>query len=617
MNTAAPLQTTAAKPALSSRSLGGKLLQRKCACGSSKSPLGEMCDECQSHALQRKLAIGASNDPLEQEADRIADQVMAAPPHPAVSTAPPRIQRLAAQPAGQMDTAPASVDRVLSSPGRPLEPELRQDMEQRFGHNFSRVRVHTGSVAEQSAQEVNAYAYTVGQNIVLGGGQRDPQTSGRRLLAHELTHVMQQESGIRPQLQRQSKPDVNKSAKFIEETYRSGARRLNDPALSKAAYDVRLCRELGSKYCEILVTDEDINSMYAEWSLIESVYDSDVADQAIRDHKLREAAKNAAEQAKRQEASGNGTGLAVMGGLTGLAGLITTAPSTPSPSIGGGVTTAIKKSAQEIAKERWAEQLKRKLAEEARRKLAARIATGVGITTVVVFGVVVSVQLWNLKVFQEKLYAAGYKYLPSPRGVCMRECHQGSQNLPRPFDFPERTSPWPRSGPFSPGELRDIDEWLNPIPQPDPAEKERRRRREDCTIKEARPRGGNREHDALAERVTGEPVEYLVITPERASKQFDGMDLSGTLYDVKTRHDWLVVLGLPAAPLTVEGASKIAFGVGKLRAETIYERDVAQRCGHAFHLATNNLQVVQEMREILGDILSHDEIEYVRFDWRQ
>jgi hypothetical protein len=59
----------------------------------------------------------------------------------------------------------------------------------------------------------------------------------------------------------------------------------------------------------------------------------------------------------------------------------------------------------------------------------------------------------------------------------------------------------------------------------------------------------------------------------------------------------------------------IGTGVAKLRADTIHERDVAQRCGLAFHLATNNLQVVQEMREILGDILSPDEIEYVPFNW--
>ena len=91
------------------------------------------------------------------------------------------------------DAAPASVDRVLASPGRPLESALRQDMEQRFGYDFSRVRVHSGGAAEQSALEVNAHAYTVDQNIVFGPSRFAPGTNeGRRLIAHELTHVVQQ-----------------------------------------------------------------------------------------------------------------------------------------------------------------------------------------------------------------------------------------------------------------------------------------------------------------------------------------------------------------------------------------------------------------------------------------
>ena len=176
----------------------GSILQRKCeSCGQHTIAGGE-CTDCakKGSVLQRKLAIGASNDPLEREADRIADQVMASSEHPGVSDAPPHIQRFMGQ-TGQADmAAPASVDRVLSSPGRPLEPSLQQDMEQRFGHDFSRVRVHTDASAERSARDVNANAYTVGHNIVFGAGRFVPQTyQGRRLLTHELTHVMQQCSG--------------------------------------------------------------------------------------------------------------------------------------------------------------------------------------------------------------------------------------------------------------------------------------------------------------------------------------------------------------------------------------------------------------------------------------
>jgi Domain of unknown function (DUF4157) len=172
------------------------VLQRKCACGSSAGSAGA-CSECQSkegRMLQTKLSIGASDDKYELEADRVADEVMAMSASSVVNSAPPRIQRFTGGSAGQSNmTAPASVDRVLSSPGRPLEPSLQQDMGQRFGHDFSRVKVHTGGEAARSARDVNADAYTVGHNIVFGEGQFMPETQqGRRLVAHELTHVVQQ-----------------------------------------------------------------------------------------------------------------------------------------------------------------------------------------------------------------------------------------------------------------------------------------------------------------------------------------------------------------------------------------------------------------------------------------
>jgi Domain of unknown function (DUF4157) len=174
-------------------------LQRKCnSCGQHKIASGE-CTNCQPQSgLQRKLTIGATNDPLELEADRVADQVLAtrSASNSTISATSPRIQRFTGQTNGQADMeAPASVDRVLSSPGRPLDPALQQDMGQRFGHDFSRVRVHTGAAAERSAQEVNANAYTVGHNIVFGTNRFSPMTTeGRRLLAHELTHTIQQDS---------------------------------------------------------------------------------------------------------------------------------------------------------------------------------------------------------------------------------------------------------------------------------------------------------------------------------------------------------------------------------------------------------------------------------------
>jgi hypothetical protein len=91
--------------------------------------------------------------------------------------------------------APSTVQDVLQSSGQPLDAETRAFMEPRFGHNFSRVRIHTDQRAAQSAAAVNALAYTVGSKIVFGEGQYRPGTnSGKGLLAHELTHVIQQGS---------------------------------------------------------------------------------------------------------------------------------------------------------------------------------------------------------------------------------------------------------------------------------------------------------------------------------------------------------------------------------------------------------------------------------------
>jgi outer membrane protein OmpA-like peptidoglycan-associated protein len=182
---------------LQSRSAG--LLQRKCACGGAAGMSGE-CETCKKKkrlSLQTTLKVNEPGDIYEREADGIADQVMAAFSSPAVSGGPPRIQRFSGYSNGRMDWAHTSVDQALASPGRLLEPTLRQDMEQRFGYDFSGVRVHTDAAAEQSAREVSAHAYTVGQDVVFGAGRFAPRTQeGRRLIAHELTHVLQQQEGV-------------------------------------------------------------------------------------------------------------------------------------------------------------------------------------------------------------------------------------------------------------------------------------------------------------------------------------------------------------------------------------------------------------------------------------
>ena len=135
----------------------GPLLQRKCACGQHTIG-GAECDACRD-----------KHNPLQRHS---------------INQSGPSI-------------APDVVHEVLQSPGQPLDTTTRTFMESRFGHDFSQVRVHTDAKAAESAQTVNALAYTVGHDVVFGAGHYQPITGeGQRLLAHELTHVVQQQSGF-------------------------------------------------------------------------------------------------------------------------------------------------------------------------------------------------------------------------------------------------------------------------------------------------------------------------------------------------------------------------------------------------------------------------------------
>lgn len=147
------LNTTREAPAANLTPARKARIQRQCHCGGS----GGNCPECnKKRQLQRYSTEGA-------------------------------------QPA----TALPLVNEALRSPGRPLDVEGRAFFEPRFAHDFSQVRVHTGSRATESARAVGAQAYTVGSDVVFREGKYAPQTAeGKQLLAHELTHVVQQASAL-------------------------------------------------------------------------------------------------------------------------------------------------------------------------------------------------------------------------------------------------------------------------------------------------------------------------------------------------------------------------------------------------------------------------------------
>jgi len=162
--------------------------------------------------LQARLEVGDPHDPLEREADRVAEEVMRMPDPAAASAGvehrpigsstirrvcsqcEDELQRRELGPSAETQTSSLdSVDATLRQTGRPLDAATRAFFEPRFGVDFGSVRVHTDAQAAASARGVSALAYTVGRDVVFNTGQYAPHSeSGRRLLAHELTHVVQQ-----------------------------------------------------------------------------------------------------------------------------------------------------------------------------------------------------------------------------------------------------------------------------------------------------------------------------------------------------------------------------------------------------------------------------------------
>ncbi len=155
-----------ARKSFTPSSAGAHLLQRKCACGAQAA--GGECDHCKKQQLRRK-------------------------------------------PTGRADVSVPGPDvhAALNEAGQPLASGVRGFFESRFGHDLSQVRVHADARAEASARTVEARAYTVGEHIVFGRSQYDPASrAGRLLLAHELTHVLQQRPGLRRSAEHGGEPTL-------------------------------------------------------------------------------------------------------------------------------------------------------------------------------------------------------------------------------------------------------------------------------------------------------------------------------------------------------------------------------------------------------------------------
>jgi Domain of unknown function (DUF4157) len=211
-------------------------------------------------AIQPKLAINIPGDEYEQEADSVADEIMRMPDKnlDISKLSPVKIQRKCAtcgkeeeleegndagtdpietiqrkcaaceeeeekylQRKQSGNTSPAAsgnVQQILQSTGQPLDQSTRSFMENRFGFDFSKVQIHNNSLAHQSAKDINALAYTHQHHIAFGAGQYQPHTeSGKKLLAHELTHTLQQDgNNVRRMVKLNSAP-ISQAGFIVED----------------------------------------------------------------------------------------------------------------------------------------------------------------------------------------------------------------------------------------------------------------------------------------------------------------------------------------------------------------------------------------------------------------
>ena len=172
--------------------------------------------EQQSSALplQAKLTIGQPEDQYEQEADRVATQVVEQIHAPAIAQSnqgqsvqrqeekpeglqtKPILQRREVSAGGEASTELESAINNEKGSGQPIEASLQESMGQAMGADFSQVRVHTDAQSDQLNQSIQAKAFTAGQDVFFRQGAYEPGSrGGQELIAHELTHVVQQSRG--------------------------------------------------------------------------------------------------------------------------------------------------------------------------------------------------------------------------------------------------------------------------------------------------------------------------------------------------------------------------------------------------------------------------------------
>jgi Domain of unknown function (DUF4157)/Novel toxin 16 len=396
--------------------------------------------------LQTKLAIGDVNDPLESEADTVAEQVMRDTARPRHADARVVLRKCSCENSGAPCNhckeeqegelhrksasavnpveAPPEVHEVLRSPGQPLDSAAREFMESRFGRDFSDVRVHTDARAQRSASSISALAYAADRHLVFANGQYAPHSAqGSSLLAHELTHVIQQGGGRSsarspgispsgPKVQRQQgevgvhasqtpAAPYEKSSTSVEAMYRRAG-------LIYAANAVKRCRE-GD--CLHVLTEAEAYEAYRSGRLTSGMGEPEHGKTGP-----------SAPQAAAPLAVGAMTAPALSQGARSL------------------TTTAAKTAAERAAALGWGEATEGVVLLEGGGEAAAAAPAAAAGTVAIpvalgVYVIVATIDLIGYASFQSALQKQGFVILPNALGVCIGSCHQPAAPTYNPTDF--------------------------------------------------------------------------------------------------------------------------------------------------------------------------------------
>lgn len=448
-----------------------------------------------------------------------------------------------------------SAHNIARTPGQELPGALAHTMSMTFGHDFSRVRVHHDAQAAASAAHYASDAYTFGSHIVFGAKQYQPDSeSGRRLLMHELTHVVQAHHGGGTATGISSPSDASEQkasriaaadgwtdgnhvgvgaapSSAVQRQEHTGGRQAAAPSSDvptekwsqtlEAAYRaqgdlrraaaIRYCRESGGRACDLVLTQSEVRALY-------------------------DAAQNARGDEQRVRADVSRV-VPVMGLLGPLPNIPPpTVPGVPPPSTVIGAGGAI----------------------------AGGISTGTavaitGAVAIVAICVIAGIQLWQLGKFQQELESRGFIILDDALAVCIKGCHHTSPvRLPTFREFPELPStPGLPMSPLSPRDEEALRRWLEELPPPSPTRQTEPEPRPTPRVRPGDPdidqeerrgcrgmatyqRGGNTCHDQFATSVSGVTREWLVTTPTGMPESFDarGRD-ERTLYEMKTGYGYL------------------------------------------------------------------------------